>query len=94
MTALVVGVLIMTSILAGAPMYLKSIEALGLRSALQVLSSSNRNVQVSVDRLPLTKLSVASATEQVDVALRELGNLPVSVTQESHTRLHLSLIHF
>ena len=88
MTALVVGVLIMTSILAGAPMYLKSIEALGLRSALQVLSPSNRNVQVSVDRLPLTKLSVASATEQVDVALRELGNLPVSVTQESHTRLH------
>jgi len=88
MTALVVGVLIMTSILAGAPMYLKSIEALGLQSALQVLSPSNRNVQVSVDRLPLTKRSVVSATEQVDVALRELGNLPISVTQESHTRLH------
>ncbi len=88
MTALVVGVLIMTSILAGAPMYLKSIEALGLQSALKVLSPSNRNVQVSVDRLPLTKRSLASATEQVDVALRELGNLPINVTQESHTRLH------
>ena len=88
MTALVVGVLMMTSILAGAPMYLKSIEALGLRSALTVLSPSNRNLQVAVDRLPLTKRSVASATEQVDVALRELGDLPINVKQESHTRLH------
>ena len=68
MTALVVGVLVMTSILAGAPMYLKSIEAIGLRSALTVLSPSNRNLQVAVDRLPLTKRSVASATEQVDIA--------------------------
>ena len=81
MTALVVGVLIMTSILAGAPMYLKSIEALGLRSALKVLSPSNRNVQVSVDRLPLTKRSIGSATEQVNLALRELGDLPINVTQ-------------
>ena len=88
MTALVVGVLVMTSILAGAPMYLKSIEAIGLRSALTVLSPSNRNLQVAVDRLPLTKRSVASATEQVDIALRELGDLPINVNQESHTRLH------
>ena len=55
MIALVVGVLVMTSILAGATMYLKSIEAIGLRSALTVLSPSNRNLQVAVDRLPLTK---------------------------------------
>ncbi|NQW21493.1 MAG: hypothetical protein HQ477_12370 [Chloroflexi bacterium] len=89
MFALMVGVLVMTAILAGTPMYLNSIESLGLRSTLVTLSASNRNMQVVVDELPLTNLSVISATNRVDIALRELGELVVNVGQESHTRRHL-----
>jgi hypothetical protein len=89
MFALFLGVLVMTAILAGAPMYLSSIESLGLRSTLVTLSASNRNIRVVVEKLPLTDISVSSATERVDVALGELGDLIVEIGQESHTRPHL-----
>ena len=89
MFALVLGVLVMTAILAGAPMYLSSIESLGLRSTLVTLSASHRNMQIVVEELPLTDLSVSSATERVDSALSELGDLIVEIGQESHTRPHL-----
>ncbi len=89
MFALVLGVLVMTAILAGAPMYLSSIESLGLRSTLVTLSASHRNMQIVVEELPLTDLSVSSATERVDSALGELGDLIVEIGQESHTRPHL-----
>jgi ABC-type lipoprotein release transport system permease subunit len=88
MFALVTGVLVMTAILAGAPMYLSSIESLGLRSTLVTLSASHRNMQVVVEQLPLTNISVSAATDRVDVALHELGELVVEVGQESHTRPH------
>jgi len=88
MFALMVGVLVMTAILAGAPMYLSTIESLGLRSTLTTLSSSHRNMQIVVDQLPLTDSSVSAATERVDIALEALGDLVVSVGQESHTRPH------
>lgn len=88
MFALVVGVLVMTAILAGAPMYLSSIESLGLRSTLVTLSASHRNMQVVVEQLPLTNISVSAATERVEAALDELGELVVNVDQESHTRPH------
>lgn len=88
MFALMVGVLVMTAILAGAPMYLSSIESLGLRSTLVTLSSSHRNMQVVVEQLPLTDVSVSAASERVDVALAELGDLVAEVGQESHTRPH------
>ncbi|MDP6666410.1 MAG: FtsX-like permease family protein [Dehalococcoidia bacterium] len=89
MVALAVGVLVMTAILAGAPMYLNTIESLGLRSTLTSLSSAHRNLQVVVDGLPLTDRAVSTATGRVDVALAELGDLVVSVGQESRTRDHL-----
>ena len=89
MFALVLGVMVMTAILAGAPMYLSSIESLGLRSTLVTLSASHRNMQIVVEELPLTDLSVSSATERVDSALSELGDLIVEIGQESHTRPHL-----
>ncbi|MBT5252765.1 MAG: ABC transporter permease [Chloroflexi bacterium] len=89
MFALVLGVLVMTTILAGAPMYLSSIESLGLRSTLVTLSASHRNMQIVVEELPLTDISVTSATERVDLALGELGDLIVEIGQESHTRPHL-----
>ena len=82
------GVLVMTAILAGAPMYLSSIESLGLRSTLVTLSASNRNMQIVVEQLPLTNSSVSAATERVQVALDELDDLVVTVGQESHTRPH------
>ncbi len=88
MFALAVGVLIMTAILAGTPMYLKAIESLGLRSTLITLSSAHRNVQVVVEGLPLTERSVSAATERVEVAVAELGDLVVNVGQESRTRDH------
>jgi hypothetical protein len=88
MFALVVGVLVMTAILAGTPMYLSSIESLGLRSTLVTLSASHRNMQVVVEQLPLTDISVSAASERVEVALGELGDLVVEVGQESHTRPH------
>ncbi|MBN4064627.1 FtsX-like permease family protein [Dehalococcoides mccartyi] len=78
----------MTAILAGAPMYLSSIESLGLRSTLFTLSASHRNMQVVVDQLPLTNISVTAATERVEVALDELGDLVVNVGQQSQTRPH------
>lgn len=86
--ALSVGVLMLTTVLAGAPMYLDTIESLGLRSTLIELSASNRNLQVSIDRYPLTRRSVSAATERIDVALTELGGLAVGVKQESHSRDH------
>ena len=88
MFALMLGVLVMSAILAGAPMYLRSIESLGLRSTLVTLSASHRNMQVVVDELPLTNISVSSATERVDVALEELGDLVIEVGQVSETRPH------
>ncbi len=88
MFALMVGVLVMTAILAGAPMYLSTIESLGLRSTLVTLSASHRNMQVVVEQLPLTNISVSSATERVDVALEELGDLVIEVGQVSNTRPH------
>lgn len=87
MFALMVGVLVMTAILAGAPMYLSTIESLGLRAMLTQLSSS-RNMQIVVDGLPLTDRSVSTATERVEVALEELDDLVVNIGQESHTREH------
>ncbi len=87
MFALIVGVLVMTAILAGAPMYLSTIESLGLRAMLTQLSSS-RNMQIVVDGLPLTDRSVSAATERVEVALEELDDLVVNIGQESHTREH------
>jgi hypothetical protein len=87
MFALMVGVLVMTAIMAGAPMYLSTIESLGLRAMLAQLSSS-RNMQIVVDGLPLTDRSVSAATERVEVALEELDDLVVSIGQESHTREH------
>ena len=87
MFALMVGVLVMTAILAGAPMYLSSIESLGLRAMLTQLSSS-RNMQIVVDELPLTDRSVSAATERVELALEELDDLVLSIGQESHTREH------
>jgi hypothetical protein len=88
MLALLVGVLVMTAILAGAPMYLSTIESLGLRSTLETLSPSHRNMQIVVEQLPLTDISVSAATERVDVALDELGDLVVNVGQASNTRAH------
>ncbi len=88
MLALMVGVLVMTAILAGAPMYLGTIESLGLRSTLTTLSSSHRNMQIVVEELPLTDSSVSAATERVNVALEVFGDLIVGVGQESHTRPH------
>ncbi len=76
------------TIIAGAPMYLDTIGLLGLRSTLDELSESNRNVLVSVDRFPLTTSSISAATEQVDIALEEFGDLALSVSQASHTRPH------
>jgi len=96
MFALVLGVLVMTAILAGAPMYLSSIESLGLRSTLVTLSASHRNMQIVVEELPLTDLSVSSATERVDSALSELGDLQtacnniareLSTNQQRHSKL-------
>ncbi|MDE0592951.1 MAG: FtsX-like permease family protein [Dehalococcoidia bacterium] len=87
MFGLMVGVLVMTAILAGAPMYLSTIESLGLRAMLTQLSSS-RNMQIVVDGLPLTDRSVSAATERVEVALEELDDLVVNIDQESHTREH------
>lgn len=87
MFALVVGVLVMTAILAGAPMYLSTIESLGLRSMLTQLSSS-RNMQIVIDGLPLTDNSISAATERVEAALEELDDLVVNIGQESHTREH------
>ena len=84
---LMVGVLAMTAILAGAPMYLSTIESLGVRAMLNQLSSS-RNVQIIVDGLPLTDRSVSAATEQVQLALEELGDLVVHIGQESQSRDH------
>ncbi len=78
MFALMVGVLVMTAILAGAPMYLSTIESLGLRAMLTQLSSS-RNMQIVVDGLPLTDRSVSAATERVEVALEELDDLVVDL---------------
>jgi hypothetical protein len=87
MFALIVGVLVMTSILAGAPMYLSTIESLGLRSMLTQLSSS-RNMQIVVDGTPLTDNSISATTERVEAALEELDDLVVNIGQESHTREH------
>jgi hypothetical protein len=78
----------MTTIISGAPMYLDTIGLLGLRSTLNTLSESNRNVLVFADRFPLTTSSISAATEQVDIALEEFGDLVVSVSQESHTSPH------
>ncbi|HIK88682.1 MAG TPA: hypothetical protein EYG09_03390 [Dehalococcoidia bacterium] len=86
--ALVVSVLLLMTIIAGAPMYLDTIGLLGLRSTLDELSESNRNVLVSVERFPLTTSSISAATEQVDIALEEFGDLALSVSQASHTRPH------
>ena len=88
MLALMMGVLVMTAILAGAPMYLGTIESLGLRSTLTTLSDSNRNIQIVVNQLPLTNISVTAATERVEVALEELGDLVVKVGQHSESRPH------
>ena len=87
MFALMVGVLVMTAILAGAPMYLSTIESLGLRAMLTQLSSS-RNMQIVVDGLPLTDNSISAATERVEAALEELDDLVVNIVQESRTREH------
>lgn len=87
MFALIVGVLVMTAILAGAPMYLSTIESLGLRAMLTNLSSS-RNMQVVIDVLPLTDRSVSAATERVELALEELDGLVLNIGHESHTRDH------
>ncbi len=87
--ALAVGVLIMTSILAGAPMYLNTIESLGLRATLRELSAGDRNMEVVAERFPLTATSVSAATERVDIALAELGDLVIGVGQESYSRDHL-----
>jgi len=88
MFALAAGVLVMTAILAGTPMYLGVIESLGLRSTLSTLSPAHRNMQVVVDGLPLTTRSVSEATERVEVAVAELGDLVVSIGQESRARDH------
>ena len=87
MFGLVVGVLAMTAILAGAPMYLSTIESLGLRAMMTQLSSS-RNIQIVVDGLPLTERSVSAATERVEIALEELDDLVVNIGQQSHTSEH------
>jgi hypothetical protein len=87
MFALIAGVLMTTAILAGAPMYLSTIESLGMRAMLNQISSS-RNMQIVVDGLPLTDRSVSAATERVEVALEELNDLVVNIGQESHTREH------
>ena len=88
MFALAVGVLMMTAILAGTPMYLDVIESLGLRSTLATLSPAHRNIQIVIEGLPLTERSVSAATERVEVALAELGDLVLSIGQESRTRGH------
>jgi hypothetical protein len=88
MLGLMVGVLVMTAILAGAPMYLGTIESLGLRATLANLSVDHRNIQVVVDQLPLTDRSVSAATERVEDALDEFGDLVVGIGEESHTRGH------
>ncbi len=85
---LAVSVLFLTTILAGAPIYLNTIESLGLRSVLTTISLSNRNLQISVDNFPLTSRSISAATDRINISLEELGSLPIAVTQESHTRLH------
>ncbi len=88
MLALFVGVLVMTAILAGTPMYLSVIESLGLRSTLVTLSPAHRNLQIVVEEFPLTDRSISAATEQVEFALAELGELVVSIGEESRTRDH------
>ena len=88
MLALFVGVLVMTAILAGTPMYLSVIESLGLRSTLVTLSPAHRNLQIVVEEFPLTDRSISAATEQVEFALAELGELVVSNGEESRTRDH------
>jgi hypothetical protein len=85
---LAITALLAISILAGAPMYLKTIESLGLRSVLDTLSPANRNLLIYVDNFPLTQSSITAASERVEITLRALGGLPVSVSQESHTRAH------
>ena len=86
--ALAITALLAISILAGAPMYLKTIESLGLRSVLDTLSPANRNLLISVDNFPLTQNSIAAGSERVEITLGALGDLPISVSQESHTRAH------
>ena len=88
MFAVAIGVLVMTAILAGTPMYLGTIESLGLRSTLATISPVHRNIQVVVERLPLTERSTSAASERVEKALEELGDLVVGIGQESHTRDH------
>ncbi|MCZ6539740.1 MAG: ABC transporter permease [Chloroflexi bacterium] len=88
MFAVAVGVLVMTAILAGTPMYLDVIDSLGLRSTLTTLSPAHRNVQIVVERIPLTRRSISAATDRVEVALEELGDLVVRTGQESRTRDH------
>lgn len=86
--ALAISVLLTSAILAGTPMYLNTIESLGLRSILVTLSPSNRNLLISVDNFPLTSRSNTEASERVDITLGELDDLAVNVAQESHSRLH------
>jgi len=88
MFALALGVLVMTAILAGTPMYLNVIESLGLRSTLVTLAPAHRNLQVVVEELPLTERSVSAATGQVELALAELGDLVLGIGQESRARDH------
>ncbi|MBN4064673.1 hypothetical protein JYU04_02945 [Dehalococcoides mccartyi] len=85
---LAISVLMLTVVLAGAPIYLDTIDSLGLRSLVATLSPSNRNIQVSTSNFPLTRTSIAAATERIDISLRELDDLPIEVVQESHTRPH------
>ena len=86
--ALAISVLLTTTIIAGAPMYLNTIESLGLRSVLDTLSPANRNLLISVDNFPLTNSSITAGSERVETTLGALGDLPLSVAQESHTRAH------
>jgi len=86
--ALAISVLLTTTIIAGAPMYLDTIESLGLRSVLDTLSPANRNLLISVNDFPLTQSSISAGSERVETALGALGELPLSVAQESHTRAH------
>lgn len=55
---------------------------------MDTLSPANRNLLISVDNFPLTQSSTTAGSERVEITLGALGDLPVSVSQESHTRPH------
>ena len=63
-----IGALITATVIAGAPIYLRTLEHAGVRDAMQSIGATYRNIQVTSSWVPLDRLSANQARDTVQAA--------------------------